>query len=199
MPSLPWAHLTLFKTVILCYDEGVYKMNTFHLIYCLSRDRKTAYNAVKGRKPMLRMGIALFLTLAFAAYICFFAEKQSAQPRRTFSALLAAVAELDGARAPHFILQPIVENSLLHGLKNKGCRGGGTISAHKTPEGHMETCARDTGSGFAEEKKAAVDEMPRDCAKQAPPAHRQQHRHPQCAEADQAFVQPDIWTLVYGT
>lgn len=41
------AHLTLFKTVILCYDEGVYKMNTFHLIYCLSRGRKTAYNAVK--------------------------------------------------------------------------------------------------------------------------------------------------------
>ena len=123
---------------------------------------------LKREKSTLRMGIALFLTLAFAAYICFFAEKQSAQPRRTFSALLAAVAELDGARAPHFILQPIVENSLLHGLKNKGCRGGGTISAHKTPEGHMETCARDTGSGFAEEKKAAVDEMPRDCAKQAP-------------------------------
>lgn len=47
MPFLPWAHLTLFKTVILCYDEGVYKMNTFHSIYCLSRDRKTAYNAVK--------------------------------------------------------------------------------------------------------------------------------------------------------
>lgn len=41
------ARLTLFKTVILCYDEGVYKMNTFHLIYCLSRGRKTAYNAVK--------------------------------------------------------------------------------------------------------------------------------------------------------
>ena len=117
---------------------------------------------------MLRMGIALFLTLAFAAYICFFAEKQYTQLRRTFSALLAAVAELDGARAPHFILQPIVGNSLLHGPKNKGCRGGGTISAHKTPEGHMETCARDTGSGFAEEKKAAVDEMLRDYAKQAP-------------------------------
>ena len=123
---------------------------------------------LKREKSTLRMGIALFLTLAFAAYICFFAEKHYTQPHRTFSALLAAVAELGGARAPHFILQPIVGNSLLHGLKNKGCRGGGTISAHKTPEGHMETCARGTGSGFAEEKKAAVDEMPRDCAKQAP-------------------------------
>ena len=50
---------------------------------------------------MLRMGIALFLTLAFAAYIWFPAEKRYTQPHRTFSALLAAVAELGGARAPH--------------------------------------------------------------------------------------------------
>ena len=76
--------------------------------------------------------------------------------------------ELGGARVPNFILQPIVENSLHHGLKNKGYRGRVTISAHKTPEGHMEICVRDTGSGFAEEKKAAVDEMLRDYAKQAP-------------------------------
>ena len=123
---------------------------------------------LKREKSTLRMGIALFLTLAFAAYICFFAEKQSAQPRRTFSALLAAVAELDGARAPHFILQPIVENSLLHGLKNRGYRGSVTISARKTAEGCMEICVRDTGSGFAEGRKAAVDEMLRDYAKQAP-------------------------------
>ena len=80
---------------------------------------------LKREKSTLRMGIALFLTLAFAAYIWFPAEKRYTQPHRTFSALLAAVAELGGARAPHFILQPIVENSLLHGLKNKGCRGGG--------------------------------------------------------------------------
>ena len=108
---------------------------------------------------MLRMEIALFLTLAFAAYICFFAEKQSAQPRRTFSALLAAVAELDGARAPHFILQPIVENSLLHGLKNKGYRGRVRICARKTPENKLEILVSDTGSGFAEGKKAAIDQM----------------------------------------
>lgn len=47
MPFLPWTHLTLFKTVILCYDKSVYKMNTFYLISCLFRDGKTAYNAVK--------------------------------------------------------------------------------------------------------------------------------------------------------
>ena len=52
---------------------------------------------LKREKSTLRMGIALFLTLAFAAYICFFAEKHYTQPHRTFSALLAAVAELGGA------------------------------------------------------------------------------------------------------
>ena len=57
---------------------------------------------LKREKSTLRMGIALFLTLAFAAYICFFAEKRYTQPHRTFSALLVTVAELGGARAPHF-------------------------------------------------------------------------------------------------
>ena len=76
--------------------------------------------------------------------------------------------DLGGARVPNFILQPIVENSLLHGLKNKGYRGGVEISAQKTAGSRMEICIRDTGSGFAEGKKAAIDEMLRDYAKQAP-------------------------------
>ena len=76
--------------------------------------------------------------------------------------------ELGGARVPNFILQPIVENSLHHGLKNKGYRGRVNISAQKTADGHMEVMVRDTGSGFAEGKKAAIDDMLRDYAKQAP-------------------------------
>ena len=76
--------------------------------------------------------------------------------------------DLGGAQVPNFILQPIVENSLLHGLKNKGYRGDVTISAQKTADGHMEIQVRDTGSGFAQGKKAAVDEILRDYAKQAP-------------------------------
>lgn len=76
--------------------------------------------------------------------------------------------DLGGAQVPNFILQPIVENSLLHGLKNKGYRGDVTISAQKTADGRMEIRVRDTGSGFARGKKAAVDEMLRDYAKQAP-------------------------------
>ncbi|MDD6188490.1 MAG: histidine kinase [Clostridiales bacterium] len=76
--------------------------------------------------------------------------------------------DLGGAQVPNFILQPIVENSLLHGLKNKGYRGEVHISAQKTNDGHMEIRIRDTGSGFDEGKKAAIDEMLRDYANQAP-------------------------------
>lgn len=76
--------------------------------------------------------------------------------------------DLGGARVPNFILQPIVENSLLHGLKNKGYRGGVEISAQKTADSRMEICIRDTGSGFAEGKKAAIDEMLQSYANQPP-------------------------------
>ena len=76
--------------------------------------------------------------------------------------------ELGAAQVPNFILQPIVENSLLHGLKNKGYRGEVSISAQKTPDGHLEIRVRDSGSGFAEGKKAAIDDMLRNYAKQAP-------------------------------
>ena len=76
--------------------------------------------------------------------------------------------DLGGVQVPNFILQPIVENSLLHGLKNKGYRGDVTISAQKLTGGDLEICVRDTGSGFAEGKKAAIDEMLQSYAKQPP-------------------------------
>lgn len=67
--------------------------------------------------------------------------------------------ELGGVQVPNFILQPIVENSLLHGLKNKGYRGAVQISAEKTDDGKMEIRICDTGSGFAPGKKAEIDQM----------------------------------------
>ena len=76
--------------------------------------------------------------------------------------------DLGGAQVPNFILQPIVENSLLHGLKNRGYRGEVRISAEKTAEGRMEIRVADTGSGFAEGKKAAVDELLLHYDRQAP-------------------------------
>lgn len=66
--------------------------------------------------------------------------------------------DLGGMQVPNFILQPMVENSLLHGLKNKGYQGEVVIRAYKVENG-MEVCIKDSGSGFAEEKKAEIDEM----------------------------------------
>ena len=67
--------------------------------------------------------------------------------------------DLGGVQVPNFILQPIVENSLLHGLKNKGYRGTVRISAKDTADGKMEILIFDTGIGFAKGKKAEIDQM----------------------------------------
>lgn len=76
--------------------------------------------------------------------------------------------DLGEMRVPNFILQPIVENSLLHGLKNKGYCGEVRVSAQKTADGKLEILVRDTGSGFAEGKKAQVDEILSSYARQTP-------------------------------
>ena len=67
--------------------------------------------------------------------------------------------DLGGMQVPNFILQPIVENSLLHGLKNKGYRGAVRIVVKKTANNRMEILVSDTGSGFEEGKKAVIDQM----------------------------------------
>ncbi len=66
--------------------------------------------------------------------------------------------ELRGAQVPNFILQPLVENSLLHGLKDKGYQGSVSVTAQRTEHG-MELCIRDSGSGFSEEKRKEVQTL----------------------------------------
>ena len=66
--------------------------------------------------------------------------------------------DLGGSLVPNFILQPLVENSLLHGLINKGYRGEVVITAKK--EGNaIEILIRDSGSGFTDGRKDIIDEM----------------------------------------
>ncbi|MDO4479227.1 MAG: histidine kinase [Lachnospiraceae bacterium] len=57
--------------------------------------------------------------------------------------------ELGEMLVPNFILQPVVENSLLHGLKNKGYRGEVSITAHimKCHELHEDEAVKEHGSG----------------------------------------------------
>lgn len=69
--------------------------------------------------------------------------------------------ELGEVMVPNFILQPLVENSLLHGLKNKGYRGELKIVAKKY-EGQLpaiEVQVIDTGSGFDKETKKKIEEL----------------------------------------
>ncbi|MGN0164145.1 MAG: sensor histidine kinase [Candidatus Ornithomonoglobus sp.] len=69
--------------------------------------------------------------------------------------------DLADASVPNFILQPIVENSILHGLKNKGYRGEITVTAKKSKQKKncIEIDVADTGSGFDEGVKDKLDEM----------------------------------------
>ena len=60
--------------------------------------------------------------------------------------------DLGGMEVPNFILQPLVENSLLHGLKNRGYCGKVILSAKKE-QGKMKIAICDNGSGFSEAGK----------------------------------------------
>ena len=116
--------------------------------------------SVKVNRPMVALDDELELLEAYMELMCYrYPELQCSYD---------IDPDLGGVQVPNFILQPIVENSLLHGLKNKGYRGSVCISAQKTGDGHMSIRVIDSGSGFAEGKKEAIDELLRNYAKQAP-------------------------------
>ena len=116
--------------------------------------------SVKVDRPMVSLDDELELLEAYMELMCYrYPELQCEYD---------IDPELGGMQVPNFILQPIVENSLLHGLKNKGYRGTVRISARKTAEEKLEILVCDSGGGFAEGKKAAIDEMLRSYARQAP-------------------------------
>ena len=67
--------------------------------------------------------------------------------------------DLGGEPVPNFILQPLVENSLLHGLKNKGYRGELTITAARGGNSTLIITISDTGGGFAPGRREYVDNL----------------------------------------
>ena len=74
--------------------------------------------------------------------------------------------ELGDKLVPNFICQPLVENSFLHGLKNKGYKGKIKIKAFLVDSNFMEIQIQDSGNGFSIEKKEQVDFMLKNYAKQ---------------------------------
>ena len=114
--------------------------------------------SVKVDRPMVALDDELELVEAYMELMCYrYPELQCEYD---------IDPDLGGVQVPNFILQPIVENSLLHGLKNKGYRGKVSILAGKTADDRMELLVCDTGSGFEEGKKDVIDRMLQDYAKQ---------------------------------
>ena len=107
--------------------------------------------SVKVDRPMVSLDDELELLEAYMELMCYRYPELNCE--------YDIDPDLGGVQVPNFILQPIVENSLLHGLKNKGYRGTVRISAQKSADGKMEIIIFDNGSGFAEGKKAAIDQM----------------------------------------
>lgn len=106
--------------------------------------------SVKVDQPMVTLDDELELLEAYMELMCY-----------RYPALTCEYdidPDLGGVLVPNFILQPLVENSLLHGLKNKGYHGKVAICAVRTAKG-MEICIRDSGSGFEEGKKEIIDRM----------------------------------------
>ena len=117
-------------------------------------------HSVKVNQPMVTLDDEIELLEAYMELMCY------RYPELNYQCDIDP--DLGGASVPNFILQPIVENSLLHGLKNKGYRGEVTVSAKKTADGKLEICVCDSGSGFAEGKRSEINEMLANYAKQAP-------------------------------
>lgn len=108
-------------------------------------------HSVKVDRPMVTLDDEMELLEDYTELMCC----RYPRLRRTYD----IDPDLGGAQVPNFILQPLVENSMLHGLKNRGCRGEVAISAEKTPEGCLEIRIRDTGAGFAPGRKEQIDAM----------------------------------------
>ena len=66
---------------------------------------------------------------------------------------------LEDIELPNFILQPVVENSILHGLRDKGYRGKIEISVRSAPDDHIELLVTDNGIGMTDEEKERVQTL----------------------------------------
>ena len=107
--------------------------------------------SVKVDAQMTTLDYELELIGAYMEFMCY------RYPDLSYSCNIDA--DLSERAVPNFILQPIVENSLLHGLKNKGYKGDINISAHKKNDGYMEITVSDTGCGFDSQTKTKIEDM----------------------------------------
>ncbi len=115
--------------------------------------------SVKVDQPMVTLEDELELLEAYMSLMCY------RYPQIRY--VCDVNPELAELLVPNFILQPIVENSLLHGLKKKGYQGTVEVSAGKTADGSLKIRVSDDGVGFTEAKKTLIAQMLEDYAKQS--------------------------------
>lgn len=116
--------------------------------------------SVKVNQPMVSLEEEIEIMDAYMQLMCY------RYPNLSYECNIPP--ELEENMVPNFILQPIVENSLLHGLKNKGYCGSVEIRALVKDKDSIEIQVIDTGSGFEEGKKEQIDLMLKNYAKYAP-------------------------------
>ena len=63
---------------------------------------------------------------------------------------------LEDIELPNFILQPVVENSILHGLRDKGYKGKIEINARTVSDDHVELTVSDNGIGMTADEKRQI-------------------------------------------
>jgi sensor histidine kinase YesM len=82
--------------------------------------------------------------------------------------------ELDQIKIPSFILQPLVENSLLHGLKSVNYRGKIRISSARDPEKRETILIKiaDNGAGLSGSVRNEIDEVLHSKEEQNPMGNR---------------------------
>ena len=114
--------------------------------------------SVKVDQPMVTLEDELELLDAYMSLMCY------RYPQLQYDCDVDP--ELAELAVPNFILQPMVENSLLLGLKKKGYQGRVTVSARKTGDEDLEINVTDNGIGFTEGKKALIAQMLENYAKQ---------------------------------
>lgn len=116
--------------------------------------------SVKVDRPMVELDDELDLLEAYMELMCYRYPELRCE--------YEIDPNLSCVQVPNFILQPIVENSLIHGLKNKGYRGLIRISARKIDDDKFILSVYDDGSGFVDGKKAEIENLLRFYAKQPP-------------------------------
>ena len=63
---------------------------------------------------------------------------------------------LEDLAIPRFIIQPVVENAIYHGLESRLEKGTLTISCHTTETGGCALCVTDDGVGIPPERLAEI-------------------------------------------